>query len=184
MVYRSTYQPLWELHSPVRTVVIEVPLVRVIRVTVSYPAPSLCHLGKVFISFSTHSSNPLTIYSYRMNPVYHPVPSGISAVSVPSTVSPVQGSSSFLSEGRNMTVLRSPSSTPEMRPELARSTGTPSQPPYAYQIVSPPLSVPPHHPGSYASMVTTMSNANQLNARRDGSDSRHPIGRPSPIERR
>lgn len=120
-----------------------------------------------------------------MNPVY----SSSGPINVPSTMSPVQGSSSFVTEGRNLTVLRSPSSTPEMRPDTGRSTATPSQqPPYAYQIVSPPLSAPQHHPGTYAAIATAMSNVgtNQLNmnARRDIHDSRHPLNRPSSIERR
>ncbi|KAK4023002.1 hypothetical protein OUZ56_008442 [Daphnia magna] len=124
------------------------------------------------------------IVSSRMNHVYHPVPSG-GAISLPSTMSPVQGSSGFISEGRNLTVLRSPSSTPEMRPEVARSTPSQQHPSYPY--VSPPLSVPTHHPGSYAGITMTASNLqnhHSTNARRDGSDSRHPISRPSPIERR
>ena len=119
-----------------------------------------------------------------MNSVYHPVLSG-GAISIPSTMSPVQGSSSFMSESRNLTVLRSPSSTPEMRPEVARST--PSQLQSSYPYVSPPLSAPTHHPGSYSGMTMTQSNSSSqqiMNARREGSDSRHPVGRPSPIERR
>jgi hypothetical protein len=120
-----------------------------------------------------------------MNSVYHPVPSG-GAISIPSTMSPVQGSSSFMSaESRNLTVLRSPSSTPEMRPEVARST--PSQLQSSYSYVSPPLLAPTHHPGPYSSMTRNQSNSSSqqnMNVRREDSDSRHPIGRPSPIERR
>ncbi|XP_057366842.1 protein AF-10-like isoform X2 [Daphnia carinata] len=124
------------------------------------------------------------IVSSRMNHVYHPVPSG-GAISLPSTMSPVQGSSGFMSEGRNLTVLRSPSSTPEMRPEVARSTPSQQHPQYTY--VSPPLSLPTHHTGSYAGIAMTASNSqnhHSTNARREGSDSRHAISRPSPIERR
>lgn len=133
--------------------------------------------------FLSSLANGCVIWS-RMNHVYHPVPSG-GAISLPSTMSPVQGSSGFISEGRNLTVLRSPSSTPEMRPEVARSTPSQQHPSYPY--VSPPLSVPTHHPGSYAGITMTASNSqnhHSTNARRDGSDSRHPISRPSPIERR
>lgn len=90
-----------------------------------------------------------------------------------------------MSEGRNLTVLRSPSSTPEMRPEVARST--PSQQHLSYPYVSSPLSQPTHHPGVYPGMAMTTANSqhqHSTNARRDGPDSRHPISRPNPIERR
>lgn len=121
-----------------------------------------------------------------MNPVYS---SGGSLVSAPSTMSPVQGSSSFLMENRNISVLRSPSSTPEIRSDASRSTATPSQISlYPYQIVSPPPSVPTHHPGSYASIASAMSNVgtNQhgMIGRRDAPDPRHHLGRPNSIERR
>ncbi|XP_046632443.1 protein AF-10-like isoform X1 [Daphnia pulicaria] len=149
---------------------------------------SMAHGNHRSPASSSHQSDRVVpspvIVSSRMNSVYHPVLSG-GAISIPSTMSPVQGSSSFMSESRNLTVLRSPSSTPEMRPEVARST--PSQLQSSYPYVSPPLSAPTHHPGSYSGMTMTQSNSSSqqiMNARREGSDSRHPVGRPSPIERR
>ena len=123
------------------------------------------------------------------NPIYHPAHSGGAnnvvggSAHLPPTMSPVQGSINFVME-RNLSVLRSPSSTPEM----ARSTTTLSQQQYAYQIVSPPISGASHmanppHPMAPSFSSAAMGNQQALNARRDLADlSRH--SRPSPIERR
>ena len=111
------------------------------------------------------------------NPIYHPAhPGGVigGSAHLPSTMSPVQDSATYLME-RNLSVLRNPSSTPE----IARSTTTLSQQQqqqYAYQMVSPPI---------YASAAAShmVANPHGLNARRDLAEiSRHT--RPSPMERR
>ena len=75
-----------------------------------------------------------------------------------------------------MSVLRSPCSTPEIRPDGVRSTGTPSHQYQVYQMVSPPLPAASHHASSHAINATAASINQQ---RRDQQHSR-----PSPIERR
>ena len=121
------------------------------------------------------------------NPIYHPAHSGGAnnavggSAHLPPTMSPVQGSTTYMME-RNLSVLRSPSSTPEM----ARSTTTLSQQQYAYQIGSPTISgashmVNPPHPMAPSFSSAAMANQHALNARRDLADlSRHS----RPIERR
>ena len=122
-----------------------------------------------------------------MNPSYHPVPPSASA---PPMMSPVPGSATYTMEGRNLTVLRSTSSTPEMRSESIRTSVTMSQQyPPAYQIVSPPLQAS-HHASSHSAITSVpqhvvVTSQHSLNARRDAAnDPRHPLSRPNPIERR
>lgn len=122
--------------------------------------------------------------------MYHPMAPGNI---VPPTMSPVQSGSNFLADGRGMMVQSSPSSTPEMRPEMIRTSSTPSQhllhsQPYAFQMVSPAIPGPTHHSsplmgGSLQGAVAT-SQQHGLNARRDVPDPRHTMGRPKSIEHR
>ena len=106
----------------------------------------------------------------RLNSMFHGSP--VPLASAPPPTSPIHGSTNILTENRNLTVLRSPNSTPEMRVEPARNSATPQQ--YqVFQRVSPPLPVAHHSTSQHG-----------LNVRREQSESRHSINRPSPAERR
>jgi len=102
---------------------------------------------------------------------------------------------------RNMSVLRSPCSTPEMRSDGVRSTGTPSHQYQVYQMVSPPLPAASyHHTSSHAINASTAGVSHQ---RREQQQHQHQHqlqqqhqqqqqqqqqhqqrSRPSPVERR
>ena len=84
---------------------------------------------------------------------------------------------------RNLTVLRSPCSTPEMRSaDGVRSTGTPSHQYQVYQMVSPPVPAATHHHAhAHAHAHPSSHPINASNSRqREQHEVRHGHSRPSP----